>query len=401
MTRVWPPASGSTPPTTLVPPPKGTTAIPRRSHSDRSASVSACEAGETTASGAGWGSPRRRASRSGVLLPPRWSVRAASSEVTSPAPTIAAKAPSSSGVSREVVRVGALPARDGVRLAREDGRDERLRTGRKPCGRVAPGVPRRSRPRSGDGDRRVRQRRRRIHRDSMTHSVWLSHGRRRHRDSAPRRRARRGARARHPPDDRIRHRPPRGRVAPDPLPLLARRAGAAGGARDARTVRGRPPRGHRGLARRVRRGTRRDRRPDPLPPAGRPAARHRSRAVRAVHPRPARHESARHPSRARCAHRRRSVRRVRPRRRARSARGDAAADRAVGGAVRAARGGVAVARRLAARAARRRRRLPADRTATGDDPHRRPASALDRAERGPSRRGSSRRWATPRPWTCS
>ena len=59
------PRSGSTPPTTLVPPPNGTTATPSPAHSSRTEATSSAVLGNTTASGAVVQSPERWRKRSG------------------------------------------------------------------------------------------------------------------------------------------------------------------------------------------------------------------------------------------------------------------------------------------------------------------------------------------------
>ena len=250
------------------------------------------------------------------------------------------------------------------------------------------------------------RRRRRIHGDSMTHSVWLSHGRRRLRDTETAildAALARGARARDPPDDGIRHRPPRGVVAPDPVPLLARRAGAVGRARHARAVRGRS---------RAER-TRRPRSTTSPTALVETADRIRSLPLvdrlRETDPELfSRYILERLGTSQRGIHAEIAARvsrgpgcRIRPRRRPRPARGDGAADRAVRDPVRAARRGVAAARGVAARAARggRAATSTAGRRAmtriVGRQPH--PTALNARA----GARASSRRSATIRSSMCS
>jgi hypothetical protein len=64
MAAAKPARSGSTPPTTLVPPPNGVTATPASAQAASTAATSSCEPGYTTASGALEPSPARRRSRS-------------------------------------------------------------------------------------------------------------------------------------------------------------------------------------------------------------------------------------------------------------------------------------------------------------------------------------------------
>ena len=320
------------------------------------ARTSACVPGETTASGAGCGSSSRRASRSGVLLPPRCSMRTASSRVTWSSPTTAASA-RDVGVGRAETASerGASAARHGVGLAGQHRGDERLgagaEAGRSPC----PRRPRRSgvggwerRPGVLRGRRESRRGRRRIHGDSMTHSVWLSHGRcsgatPRPRSSTPRSRKcsrTESAGRRHPtsPGARRSSRQTLYRYWPDVQALFAALVTRELFAVAARAV------GPSDDARRVRRRARRDRRPHPAAAARGPAARDRPRAVLALHPRAAGHEPARHPRRDRGARQRRSGRRIRPRGRPRTPRRDGPADRPVRGPVGAARRGVAARR---------------------------------------------------------
>ncbi len=210
----------------------------------------------------------------------------------------------------------------------------------------------------------------------------------RHREGDPRRRPRRGAGSRDTTDVGIRHRAARGRRSADAVPLLARCAGAPGRTHHPGAVRGRAPRRLGVLARRARRRPGRDGGSHPDAAAGRQAARDRPRAVRAVHPAAARHQSARHPSRdlresacgAGC--------RIRPRRRPRPPRGHAAADRPVRRPVRTARRGLAAARALEARAARRGLAATSPSAAVRHDAHQGASAAFDGAERGPAIEGA-------------
>ena len=96
----WP-RMGSRPPTTLVPPPNGTTAMLRCAQYRRISAISSSSPGSSTASGASWTPGSLRRSRSRVDLPPARNSRSRSSTTQWPAPTIAASAPRSVADSAE------------------------------------------------------------------------------------------------------------------------------------------------------------------------------------------------------------------------------------------------------------------------------------------------------------
>lgn len=111
---------GASPPTTLVPPPKGTTASRCVEQARSTASTSSWVAGRTTACGASVTSPARMRSRSGVDLPRVCRIRlSASVRTCSSPPTASARARSvagpavTSGTGRPAGDV-ASPARGGL-----------------------------------------------------------------------------------------------------------------------------------------------------------------------------------------------------------------------------------------------------------------------------------------------
>ncbi len=71
ITAAKPSRTGSTPPTTLVPPPKGTTATRSRAHASSTASTSSADPGCATASGALEGVSRAEPDQIGVAAPGR------------------------------------------------------------------------------------------------------------------------------------------------------------------------------------------------------------------------------------------------------------------------------------------------------------------------------------------
>ena len=101
ITARWPPASGVRPPTTEVPPPKGTIATPSRPHHASRAATSSSSRGATTASGQSTSGRSRQDSRSGVDLPLARGSRWASAVERLPSPTMSARAVRSAWVSRD------------------------------------------------------------------------------------------------------------------------------------------------------------------------------------------------------------------------------------------------------------------------------------------------------------